>query len=96
MKPKPGLRLKILTGLIFILCFIISAALPLQAASDRGFTKVTLKNGLKVMYKVMKGQSRTSLNVVFPIGMNGEKEKGIAHFLDVQARNMQYIRLHNS
>ena len=57
-------------------------ALPLQAASERGFTKITLKNGLKVMYKVMKGQTRTSVNVVFPIGMNGEKEKGIAHLLE--------------
>jgi predicted Zn-dependent peptidase len=60
----------------------VCAALPLQAASDRGFTKATLKNGLKVMYKVMKGQSRTSVNVVFPIGMNGEKEKGIAHLVE--------------
>jgi predicted Zn-dependent peptidase len=61
---------------------VIYTALPLQAASDRGFTKVTLKNGLKVMYKVMKNQSRTSINAVFPIGMNGEKDKGIAHLLE--------------
>lgn len=82
MKRKPGLRLRILPCVIFILFFVIYAALPLQAASDRGFTKITLKNGLKVMYKVMKGQSRTSINAVFPIGMNGEKEKGIAHLVE--------------
>jgi predicted Zn-dependent peptidase len=81
LKRKPGLRLRLLTCSILVLFFIV-CTVPLQAASDRGFTKVTLENGLKVMYKVMKGQPRTSVNAVFPIGMNGEKEKGIAHLLE--------------
>lgn len=82
MKRKPAYKRKILTGSFFIVLFLAFMTLPLHAASERGFTKVTLKNGLKVIYKVMKGQSRTSVNVVFPIGMNGEKEKGIAHLLE--------------
>ena len=74
-------RSAIMMGLIIFVCSIV-LALPIEAASDRGFTKTTLKNGLKVIYKVMKNQPRVSINVVFPIGMNGEKEKGIAHLLE--------------
>lgn len=53
--------------------------LPIQAATDRGFTRVTLKNGLTVIYKVMKNQPQISINAIFPIGFSSEKEKGISH-----------------
>jgi predicted Zn-dependent peptidase len=68
-------------GFGIVLCFII-ISFTLQAASDRDFKKVTLKNGVTVIYKIMKDQPRVSLNVVFPIGMSGEKEKGITHLAE--------------
>jgi predicted Zn-dependent peptidase len=52
------------------------------AAPRENFTKVVLKNGITVMYKVMKGQPMVSMNAVFPIGFNMEKKKGIAHLLE--------------
>lgn len=79
MKPAQSFKRKILLGTILIFAALLIAALPIQADSDRGFTKVTLKNGLKVMYKIMKGQSQVSINAVFPIGFNCEAKKGIAH-----------------
>ena len=79
MKPSQCFQRKIFQGALFILVAFLITALPIQAASDRGFTKVTLKNGLKVMYKIMKGQSQVSINAVFPIGFNYEAKKGIAH-----------------
>jgi predicted Zn-dependent peptidase len=54
----------------------------LQAAPAEPFTKVVLKNNLTLMYKVMKGQPMVSISAVLPIGMNREKEKGIAHLLE--------------
>lgn len=54
-----------------------------QAASDPvHFTRTTLKNGLTVLYKVMKGEPMVSMYAVFPIGMNREKAKGMAHLLE--------------
>ena len=54
-----------------------------QAASDGlHFTRTTLKNGLTVLYKVMKNEPLVSIYAVFPIGMNREKAKGIAHLLE--------------
>ena len=64
---------------MMILGMVMMMTLPIEAASNRGFTKVTLKNGLKVIYKVMKGQSQVSINAVFPIGFNSEKQKGVSH-----------------
>ncbi len=68
-------------GLLAIFC---SCLLPFQgaAAGKSKFTKVTLKNGLTVLYQVMKKKPMVSMNVVFPIGMNQEKEKGIAHLFE--------------
>jgi predicted Zn-dependent peptidase len=52
------------------------------AAPRENFTKVVLKNGITVKYKVMKDQPMVSMNAVFPIGFNMEQKKGIAHLLE--------------
>lgn len=67
--------------LLFAVCFFLTSFTGRAASPDR-FQKVTLKNGLTVLYKVMKGYPMVSLNAVFPVGMNQEKEKGIAHLLE--------------
>ena len=67
--------------LLFAAYFFL-ATLCGQAAPAERFQKVILKNGLTVYYKVMKGYPMVSLNAVFPVGMNQEKEKGIAHLLE--------------
>jgi len=78
MKKQHGLLgFSVLT--MFCLCLLS----PHSIAAPRGkFTKVTLKNGLTVLYQVMKNKPMVSMNVVFPIGMNQEKEKGIAHLIE--------------
>ena len=53
-----------------------------QAAPAEDFTKVTLKNGMVLRYKVMKDKPLVSIYAFFPVGMNQEKEKGIAHLLE--------------
>ncbi len=75
-------KFKILRISFILILLTIIASFPLEAASNGSFNKVTLKNGLKVIYKIMPGQPRVSLNVVFPIGMSGEREKGIAHLAE--------------
>jgi predicted Zn-dependent peptidase len=52
------------------------------AAPKENFTTVVLKNGITVKYKVMKGQPMVSIYAVFPIGMDYDKEKGIAHLTE--------------
>lgn len=52
------------------------------AAPRENFTKVVLKNGITVKYKVMKDQPMVSMYAVFPIGFNMERKKGIAHLLE--------------
>lgn len=76
MRKKP-LSFILLAIFIFFSFNAIAAPKPRE-----NFTRQTLKNGLTVMYKVMKGQPMVSLAAVFPIGMNREKEKGIAHLLE--------------
>jgi predicted Zn-dependent peptidase len=68
-----------------VLAFVLlSNTFLIEAASKpkENFTKVTLKNGLTLMYKTMKDQPMVSMYGVFPIGMSQEKEKGIAHLLE--------------
>ncbi|MCL6590735.1 MAG: insulinase family protein [Firmicutes bacterium] len=53
-----------------------------DAASKPGFTKVTLKNGITLLYQVMKGEPLISAGAVFPVGMTSEKQRGLAHLLE--------------
>jgi predicted Zn-dependent peptidase len=53
-----------------------------EAKPPETFKKVVLSNGLTLMYKVMKNEPMISMYAVFPIGMNLEKQKGIAHLLE--------------
>lgn len=55
-----------------------------QAASkgEFGFTQITLKNGVTLKYKIIKNEPLVSMYAVFPIGMNKEKTKGIAHLME--------------
>ncbi len=46
------------------------------------FKKVVLSNGLTLMYRVMKDDPMVSMYAVFPIGMNTEGQKGIAHLVE--------------
>lgn len=46
------------------------------------FKKVVLSNGLTLMYRVMKDDPMVSMYAVFPIGMNTERQKGIAHLVE--------------
>lgn len=71
-----------LPGLIWLGMTMI-CPITTQASSDPlHFTRTTLKNGLTVLYKVMKGEPLVSMYAVFPIGMNREKAKGMAHLLE--------------
>ncbi|MGD8401938.1 MAG: pitrilysin family protein [Bacillota bacterium] len=63
---------------LLISCFPLVAG----AAPKENFTTVVLKNGITVKYKVMKGQPKVSMYAVFPIGMNYDKAKGIAHLTE--------------
>lgn len=66
-----------------ILIFIaVSVPTLASAAPKENFEKIVLKNGITLMYKVMKNEPRVSMYAVFPIGTNIEKSKGIAHLLE--------------
>lgn len=53
-----------------------------QAAPQPGFTKVTLKNGITLLYREIKGEPLISVDAVFPVGMTSEKQRGLAHLLE--------------
>jgi Predicted Zn-dependent peptidases len=65
--------------MIFMMFFI---PYTVNARPPETFKKVVLSNGLTFMYKVMKDEPMISMYAVFPIGMNLEKQKGIAHLLE--------------
>lgn len=67
-----------------LLMVVLVAMIPghLLAARKEPFEKVRLKNGLTVMYKVMKDQPMVSIYAVVPIGTQSEKLKGIAHLTE--------------
>lgn len=67
-----------------ILVLLILAPFTTQAASQekRGFTEVVLKNGITLKYKILKDEPLVSMYAVFPVGMNQEKTKGIAHLME--------------
>ena len=68
--------------LLILLVTMLLIPLNIKAATKENFQTVKLKNGLTVMYKVMKKEPMVSMYTVLPIGMNREKEKGIAHLLE--------------
>jgi predicted Zn-dependent peptidase len=53
-----------------------------EAKLPETFKKTVLTNGLTLMYKVMKDEPMISMYAVIPVGMNLEKQKGIAHLLE--------------
>ncbi len=67
-----------------ILLILILAPFTAQAVPEEKleFTKVTLKNGITLKYKILKNEPLVSIYSVFPIGMNQEKTKGIAHLME--------------
>lgn len=71
-------------GFLWMALLLILTVVPLTALAetDTEFTKVVLKNGLTLMYKVMKNQPNVSIYAIVPIGSNTEKEKGISHLLE--------------
>ncbi|HEX3045121.1 MAG TPA: pitrilysin family protein [Bacillota bacterium] len=73
-------RIGIIWWLLIMILFL-SPAFGL-AASKPGFTKVTLKNGITLLYWVMKGEPLISVDAVFPVGMTSEKQRGLAHLLE--------------
>ncbi|HYH01807.1 MAG TPA: pitrilysin family protein [Bacillota bacterium] len=74
-------RTRILWGLLLML-IVSTGAARVMAAPKENFEKTVLKNGVTVMYKVMKDQPMVSMYAVFPIGTRQEKAKGIAHLLE--------------
>lgn len=68
-------------GLLLIMVF---ASFTTQAASSEEleFTKVILENGITLKYKILKDEPLVSMYTVFPVGMNQEKIKGIAHLME--------------
>ncbi len=64
-------------ALIMIFTSFAAAEKPAEA-----FKKVSLSNGLTLMYRVMKDDPMVSMYAVFPIGMNIERQKGIAHLIE--------------
>ncbi len=61
---------------------LIMATVNIEAKSKEAFQQVTLRNGLQLKYRVMKGDPMVSMSVVIPIGMNYVKKKSIAHLLE--------------
>jgi predicted Zn-dependent peptidase len=74
-------RLRKYLWFALIVGFVLSPVAT-GAAPRKNFTKVVLKNGITVMYKVMKDQPMVSMYAVFPIGSNMEGLKGIAHLTE--------------
>lgn len=65
--------------LILILMPFTTQAAPKE---ELEFTQVALKNGITLKYKIIKNEPLISMYAVFPIGMNQEKTKGIAHIME--------------
>ena len=65
--------------IVFLIAFTSCGAAGKPAET---FKKVVLSNGLTLMYRVMKDEPMVSMYAVFPIGMNTERQKGIAHLLE--------------
>lgn len=67
-----------------LLLLLVIAPFPTLAAAkeELEFTKVNLKNGISLKYKVIKDEPLVSMYAIFPIGMNKEKTKGIAHLME--------------
>jgi predicted Zn-dependent peptidase len=67
-----------------LLVVLILTPFTTRAASHEtlDFTEVVLKNGITLKYKIMKDEPLVSMYTVFPIGMNQEKIKGIAHLME--------------
>ncbi|NLW48627.1 MAG: insulinase family protein [Firmicutes bacterium] len=65
--------------LLFILMPFSTEAAPKK---ELEFTEVKLNNGITLKYKVLKDEPLVSMYTVFPIGMNKEKTKGIAHLME--------------
>jgi predicted Zn-dependent peptidase len=72
-------------GKVFWLIMILVMFFTSYAAAakpEETFKKVILSNGLTLMYRVMKDDPMVSIYSVFPIGMNAERQKGIAHLIE--------------
>lgn len=67
-----------------LLLLLVLTPISTQAApkEELEFTEVKLKNGITLKYKVIKDEPLVSMYTVFPIGMNKEKTKGIAHLME--------------
>ncbi|HBF37524.1 MAG TPA: hypothetical protein DDW50_09415 [Firmicutes bacterium] len=65
--------------MVFMMIFTSYAV---AAKPPETFKKVVLGNGLTLMYRVMKNDPMVSMYAVFPIGMNTERQKGIAHLIE--------------
>lgn len=67
-----------------LLMLLILTPFTTHAASQEtlDFTEVTLKNGITLKYKILKDEPLVSMYTVFPVGMNQEKTKGIAHLME--------------
>lgn len=67
-----------------LLLIMFMTPLTTHAASqdELDFKEVVLNNGIKLKYKILKGEPLVSMYSVFPIGMNQEKTKGIAHLME--------------
>lgn len=74
-----GKRVK--RGLLALL-IVVTIVPAVTAAPRENFEKIVLKNGITVMYKLMKDQPLVSMYAVFPVGTRQEKEKGIAHLME--------------
>jgi predicted Zn-dependent peptidase len=69
--------------LCLMMTFLLSMTSVNAAAKPKDtFQQVTLKNGLKLMYRVMKGEPTVSMCAVIPIGMNYTGKKSIAHLTE--------------
>ena len=61
---------------------MIFAPYAAEANPSETFKKVQLSNGLTLMYRVLKNEPMISMYAVFPIGMNLENRKGMAHLIE--------------
>lgn len=62
--------------------WLMLTSLGAEARPQEAFRQVTLKNGLQLRYRVMKGEPLISMAAVIPIGMNYAKKNSIAHLLE--------------
>lgn len=68
-------------GLLMIL-FLTPFTTQAASKGTPDFTEVVLKNGITLKYKILKNEPLVSMYTVFPVGMNQEKTKGIAHLME--------------